>query len=80
METNSILEVEIEHLKNLKARGYDFVCSDCYLAYKEKPTKTYEDGHGGRLLEICGCGSDIFTTTEKQIDELRKRNNLVGKI
>lgn len=35
-------------------------CLRCGRIYKEPPIVTYADGHGGRLLEMCGCGSDLF--------------------
>jgi len=40
--------------------GYKWYCLKCNTVFKDKPTQNYEDGHGGRLLEMCRCGSDLF--------------------
>jgi hypothetical protein len=42
------------------ADGYIWFCLGCNKAYKKKPTEQYEDGHGGRQLEMCSCGCDLF--------------------
>ena len=40
--------------------GYICYCAKCNTAYKNVPTEQYEDGHGGRQLEMCRCGCDLF--------------------
>lgn len=40
--------------------GYQIYCLGCSAVYKSTPTEQYEDGHGGRQLEMCRCGSDLF--------------------
>jgi hypothetical protein len=40
--------------------GHVWYCLQCKTAYKKKPTEQYEDGHGGRRLEMCPCGCDLF--------------------
>lgn len=42
------------------AKGYRFYCPGCSRPYRELPTQQYEDGHGGRQLAMCRCGSDLF--------------------
>ncbi len=44
------------------AKGYWYYCFSCSRVYKTKPTQQYEDGHGGRGLELCRCGCDLFGT------------------
>lgn len=43
-----------------KEEGYVWFCLACHKIYKEKRTEQYEDGHGGRKLEMCSCGCDLF--------------------
>jgi len=40
--------------------GYLFYCLGCATAYKKIPQEWYEDGHGGRYIDMCRCGSDLF--------------------
>ena len=42
------------------AKGYEVYCIGCSKVYRMPPTEQYEDGHGGRQLPMCGCGSDLF--------------------
>ncbi len=43
-----------------KKEGYKYYCIACNKIYKEKRTERYEDGHGGRQIEMCSCGCDLF--------------------
>ena len=54
-----ILET-LDNLKNLKEQGAEHICLGCHKVYQNKPYEIYEDGHDGRLLEICKCGNDLF--------------------
>lgn len=49
-------------LRELFDQGYTRVCIGCNTAFKpdKVPKPTYEDGHGGRRLEMCGCGCDLI--------------------
>jgi hypothetical protein len=49
------------------AEGYIWFCLGCNKAYKQKPTEQYEDGHGGRRLEMCSCGCDLFARLDEKI-------------
>ena len=40
--------------------GYRYYCIACSKVFKELPKEQYEDGHGGRALAMCRCGSDLF--------------------
>lgn len=42
------------------AKGYQVYCLECNTVYRTPPTEQYEDGHDGRRLEMCRCGSDLF--------------------
>ena len=42
-------------------KGYRIYCLGCGTVYKQAPTLEYEDGHGGRMINMCPCGSDLFT-------------------
>ena len=44
-------------------------CMGCGRVYKNSPTVEYEDGHGGRFLEMCSCGCDLFAAFEAQLHE-----------
>ncbi|MBD3282104.1 MAG: hypothetical protein GF387_00640 [Candidatus Portnoybacteria bacterium] len=49
-----------EKIRELIEEGYKYVCLHCKTAYKSKRREPYEDGHGGRHIEMCKCGSDLF--------------------
>ena len=40
--------------------GMKYYCINCKKCYIHLPTESYEDGHGGRVLNMCRCGSDLF--------------------
>ncbi|KKM93805.1 hypothetical protein LCGC14_1204700 [marine sediment metagenome] len=46
--------------KEAIAKGYQVYCLGCSTIYRTPPTRQYEDGHGGRQLPMCKCGSDLF--------------------
>jgi len=35
-------------------------CLGCGRVFESVPTERYEDGHGGRQLDMCRCGCDLF--------------------
>lgn len=49
--------------------GYTVYCIGCNTPYRHTPTEQYEDGHGGRRLEMCRCGCDLFAnlTDDSQV-------------
>lgn len=47
-------------IKELMAEGYQWRCLKCNRVYKEKRVELFEDGHGGRSLDMCRCGCDLF--------------------
>lgn len=47
-------------LREVYDQGYRRVCIACRKVFKEAPTEWYEDGHGGRHLEMCRCGCDLI--------------------
>jgi len=49
-----------KRLKELKNKGANYICLNCKQIYAEKPVQLYEDGHGGKDIEMCSCGSDLF--------------------
>jgi len=42
-------------------QGCTVYCLICKKCYKELPMEIYEDGHGGRYIPFCRCGSDLFS-------------------
>jgi len=66
------LEDSITLLEDLKIKGCNYVCLGCLTVYQEKPTQDYDDGHGGRLLEMCRCGGDLFENIDETILRLKK--------
>lgn len=46
-------------------------CLGCNTAYKKKPTQDYNDGHGGRDIEMCRCGCDLFVELVEVDGELK---------
>jgi hypothetical protein len=61
---------DLERKKKLEEflkQGYRVKCLICGKIYKDTPRKWYEDGHGGRNIEICSCGSDLFINLEEVI-------------
>jgi len=43
------------------ASGKPYACLGCHSVYAVIPTEEYEDGHGGRLIDMCHrCGCDLF--------------------
>ena len=50
----------LENVQALEKQGARHHCLGCNRLYNQKPKEWYEDGHGGRFLEMCGCGSDLF--------------------
>jgi len=62
----------VKKLTQLKSQDYNWVCANCHKVYKQKRQEPYEDGHGGRYLDMCRCGCDIYLTIDKMIEELKK--------
>jgi hypothetical protein len=62
-----------QNLEDLKKKGGEHVCLKCNSVYAEKPIWHYEDGHGGRDLEMCPCGSDLFETIDGFINMLKNK-------
>lgn len=49
-----------KHLEELVLDGARYICLGCKKVYATKPEKIYDDGHGGRMMEMCSCDSDLF--------------------
>ncbi len=49
-------------LREVYSQGYRRVCVGCNKVYKPDSVRKeiYEDGHGGRLMEMCSCGCDLI--------------------
>jgi hypothetical protein len=58
------LSSNLKKLEDLKKEGYKYVCMGCNTVYKEKPERWYEDGHGGRYIDMCRCDCDLFGTVD----------------
>lgn len=54
-----------EEIKKLLEKGYLFRCLSCNTVYKEKKQEFYNDGHGGRYIDMCSCGCDLFQPLEE---------------
>ena len=67
------LESNLKKLENWKKEGYQQICMGCYTVYRQKPTQWYEDGHGGRFIEMCRCGCDLFDTIDGTICSLKRK-------
>jgi len=61
----------IEKAKEMKKQGAKYACLNCKKLYEQKRTEPYEDGHGGRMLEMCPCGSDLFSTIDELIADMQ---------
>lgn len=53
-----------KELKKFIKQGYKYKCLGCGMIYKNRRKEWYEDGHGGRFIEMCKCGSDLFIKLE----------------
>ena len=66
----------LNQIEKLKDKGAKYICIGCHKTYETKRTELYEDGHGGRMLEMCTCGSDLFEDIDSFLkhyrDELKK--------
>ena len=52
-------------------KGYTCFCANCNTAYKKTPKEWYEDGHGGRYINMCKtCPCDLIV--DMKTDELLK--------
>jgi len=79
------LENNLKKLENWEEKGYKWVCLGCNTIYKGKPEELLEDGHGGRYIKMCRCGSDLFDTIDaireiikKRISELKDKNSYLN--
>lgn len=58
-------EAEQQKIKELIEQGYKYRCLDCNTVFKELRQELYEDGHGGRFIDMCRCGCDLFQKLEE---------------
>ncbi len=68
-ETIEFIE-DVERKKKLETwlkQGYRVRCLGCGTVYKNTPEQPYEDGHGGRNIRMCRCGSDLFIDLKELI-------------
>lgn len=47
-------------IKDLLAQGFVSRCMGCGQFFKKVRREFYEDGHSGRFINMCSCGSDLF--------------------
>ncbi|MBU0957753.1 MAG: hypothetical protein KKF56_02990 [Nanoarchaeota archaeon] len=66
-------EEQLNHLRELKARGNNYVCLGCNTVYMKKPQEEVNDGHGGHYMDMCRCGSDLFVTVDRMIKHISER-------
>jgi len=71
IDTADISE-SISNLKALHSRGAEYVCMGCKRVYSDIPSRFYEDGHGGRDIDMCTCGSDLFDSIDGFVAALEK--------
>jgi len=67
------LENNLKKLEEWQEKGYNWVCMGCNTVYKQKPDMLYEDGHGGRFIDMCRCGCDLFNTIDDTIKIIRRK-------
>lgn len=67
------VEKTLKNLKKLREKGAKHVCLNCTKVYQKKREEVYENGHGGRLLEMCTCGSHLFQDINSFLDSQTKR-------
>jgi hypothetical protein len=53
-----------QKVKELIEQGYRYRCLGCNRIYKQPRQETYENGHGGRTIDMCVCGCDLFQKLE----------------
>lgn len=53
-----------KEIRKLMDQGYKWCCLKCGTVSKEKRVELYEDGHGGRSIDMCSCGCDLFQALE----------------
>jgi len=67
-------------LNKLIDKGYTCKCVSCGKFYKEPPQEWYDDGHGGRNIDMCPCDSDLFTSLQDiscEIIEVKPVDNTI---
>ncbi len=59
VEVTKITRLSLRELYN---DGYRRVCLNCNSVFKQDNVRTepYEDGHGGRIIEMCNCSCDLI--------------------
>lgn len=67
----------LDSFEKFRKQGAKYVCLGCHKPYQRKRTEHYEDGHGGRLLEMYVCGSDLFEDIDSFIN--RNKQKLIKK-
>lgn len=62
------VEKTLKNLEKLKEKGAKYVCLNCTKVYQKIREELYEDGHGGRMIQMCTCGSDLFEDISSFLD------------
>jgi hypothetical protein len=62
----------IKNFKKFEQLGAKYVCLQCKTPYQNKPKQPYKNGHGGRMLEMCGCGSGLFDDIDSFLINMEK--------
>jgi len=69
---NSIdVDETLKHIEKLGKNGGKNICLGCHKVYENIPKQNYEDGHGGRMIDMCGCGSDLFEKLESFLESYK---------
>lgn len=58
---------QLDSLVKFKKAGKKWVCMGCHGVSVKKRGEWYEDGHNGRYIDMCRCGSDLFEAIEDTI-------------
>ena len=44
--------------------GFRYICVRCHALHRKPRQEYYDDGHAGRMIDMCSCGCDIFEKIE----------------
>ncbi len=55
-----------ENGETARQQNEGYRCLGCGRVFKSVPTEEYEDGHGGRQLDMCPCGCDLFEKVQSE--------------
>lgn len=74
--TSSIdVDATLKNIGRLMGLGGKHICLGCHKIYEKIREERYEDGHNGRMLQICTCGSDLFEKIGDFLARMKKRRD-----